>query len=154
MHENVIILFELSFWGWPYSKIIIILLEIIIEIMKLILNSSFSQKLLISISQLLINFWSCEDYVAFESFLPRSSTCTVMILSFGPDMSNSVDHDQKTPFRSTAPSGAVWSGSLLFVILSASFGCFSSLGWLQQLFRISKFFRFLRYCNSHTLLLL
>ena len=54
---------------------------------------------------------------------------------------NSADPDQ------TAPRGAVWSGSTLFAIPSASFGCVTLrkshivqvLGWLQQIFGCPKF---------------
>ena len=60
---------------------------------------------------------------------------TVMILSFRTDR------------------GAVWSGSTLFAIPSASFECITLrwshfvqiLGWLQQMFRVSKFLGFLQY---------
>ena len=44
---------------------------------------------------------------------------------------NSADPDQTAPRR-------VWSGSTLFAILSASFGCIT-LRWLQQIFRCLKF---------------
>ena len=55
---------------------------------------------------------------------------------------NSADPDQTAPRR-----GAVWSGSTLFAISSASFGCITLkkshlvqlLGWLQQIFRCPKF---------------
>ena len=54
---------------------------------------------------------------------------------------NSADPDQ------TAPRGSVWSGSTLFAIPSASFGCITLrkghlaqlLGWLQQIFGCPKF---------------
>ena len=54
---------------------------------------------------------------------------------------NSADPDQ------TAPRGAVWSGSTLFAIPSASFGCITLrkrhpvqlLGWLQQMFWASEY---------------
>ena len=54
---------------------------------------------------------------------------------------NSADPDQ------TAPRGAVWSGSTLFAILSASFGLITLwqihivqiLEWLQQIFWVSEY---------------
>ena len=54
---------------------------------------------------------------------------------------DSADPDQ------TAPRGAVWSGSTLFAIPSASFGCITLtkrhlvqlLGWLQQIFWVSEY---------------
>ena len=54
---------------------------------------------------------------------------------------NSADPDQ------TAPRGAVWSGSALFAIPSASFGLIplwqshivQILEWLQQIFWVSKY---------------
>ena len=54
---------------------------------------------------------------------------------------NSADPDQ------TAPRGAIWSGSTLFAIPSAFFGCITLkkshlvqlLGWLQQIFGCPKF---------------
>ena len=60
---------------------------------------------------------------------------------------NSADPDQ------TAPGGAVWSGSTLFAIPSASFGlitlCYSHivqiLEWLQQVFWVSEYLGNLRY---------
>ena len=59
----------------------------------------------------------------------------------GQIWANSADPDQ------TAPRGAVWSGSTLFAIPSASFGCITLrkrhliqlLGWLQQIFGCAKF---------------
>ena len=61
---------------------------------------------------------------------------------------NSADPDQ------TAPRGAVWSGSTLFAIPSASFGCitvrkshlFQLLGWLQKFFGVSEYLGNLRIC--------
>ena len=60
---------------------------------------------------------------------------------------NSADQDQ------TALRGAVWSGSTLFAIPSASFGCITLrkrhlvqlLGWLQQSFWVSEYLGNLRY---------
>ena len=60
---------------------------------------------------------------------------------------NSADPDQ------TAPRGAVWSGSTLFAIPAASFGCITLrkshlvqlLGWLLQIFWVSEILGFLRY---------
>ena len=59
---------------------------------------------------------------------------------------NSVDPDQ------TAPRGAIWSGSTLFAIPSAPFGCIilwyshlvKILEWLQQFFQVSEFLGILR----------
>ena len=53
----------------------------------------------------------------------------------------------------TAPRGAVWSGSTLFAIPSASFGLIilwqshivQIFEWLQQIFWVSKYFGNLRY---------
>ena len=67
--------------------------------------------------------------------------CIVPKFSDRQVLANSADPDQ------TAPRGAVWSGSTLFAILSASFGHITLqqshlvwiLGWLQQIFRVSKF---------------
>ena len=61
--------------------------------------------------------------------------------------SNSADQDQ------TASEEAVWSGSTLFAIQSASFGCINAmlqltflfLGQLWQLFEMSQILEFLRY---------
>ena len=74
---------------------------------------------------------------------------------------NSTDPDQ------APPRGAVWSGSTLFAIPSASFGCITLrkhhlvqlLGWLQQIFWLSEilgfysniFFFFLRNLRHHSL---
>ena len=60
---------------------------------------------------------------------------------------NSADQDQ------TASEEAVLSGSMLFAIPSASFGCISAmlnqtflfLGQLWQLFEVSQILEFLRY---------
>ena len=68
---------------------------------------------------------------------------------------NSVDPDQ------TAPRGTVWSGSTLFVIPSAPFGCIilwwshvvQILGWLQQCFCMSEFLGFLRRLTKPTCIL-
>ena len=62
---------------------------------------------------------------------------------------NSADQDQ------TASEEAVWSGSTLFAIVSASFGCINAmlhqtlpiLGQLWQLFEVSQILEFLRYSN-------
>ena len=60
---------------------------------------------------------------------------------------NSADPDQ------TAPRGAVWSGSTLVAIPSASFGCITLrkrdlvqlLEWLQHIFGVSEYLGNLRY---------
>ena len=65
---------------------------------------------------------------------------------------NSADPDQ------TAPRGAVWSGSTLFAIPSASFGYITLrkrhlvqlLGWLQQIFWVSEHLGNLRYKKNPT----
>ena len=65
---------------------------------------------------------------------------------------NSADPDQ------TAPRGAVWSGSTLFAIPSASFGCITLrkhhlvqlLGWLQQIFWVFEYLGNLRYISRTT----
>ena len=62
---------------------------------------------------------------------------------------NSADPDQTAP----SPRGAVWSGSTLFAIPSASFGLITLwyshivqiLEWLQQIFWVSEYLRNLRY---------
>ena len=55
--------------------------------------------------------------------------------------------------------GAVWSGSTLFAMPSASFGCITLqfshlvqiLGWLQQIFPVSEFLGFLRLSVFRTM---
>ena len=73
---------------------------------------------------------------------------TVQILCFGTDRS------QKTvQTKISASEEAVWSGSTLFAIPSASFGCINAmlhqtflfLGQLWQLFEVSQILEFLRY---------
>ena len=64
---------------------------------------------------------------------------------------NSADPDQ------TAPRGAVWSGSALFAIPSASFGLITlwqshivqTFEWLQQMFWVSENLGSLRYSTSY-----
>ena len=66
--------------------------------------------------------------------------------SDGQAWANSADPDQ------TAPRGAVWSGSTLFAIPSASFGLITLwynyivqiLEWLQQFFWVSEYLGNLR----------
>ena len=73
--------------------------------------------------------------------------CNFPKFSDGQIWANSADPDQ------TAPRGAVWSGSTLFAIPSASFGCITRrnshlvqlLGWLQINFQVSEILGFLRY---------
>ena len=86
----------------------------------------------------------CGSYTLFV----YQSRSTVMILSFKTDMpGQTVDPDQ------TAPREAVWSGSTLFAIPSASFRSINLwhslvvqiLEWLQQIFRMSEFLGFLPY---------
>ena len=64
-----------------------------------------------------------------------------MILSFWTDMSGQT---VQTQIRQLVQ--AVWSGSTLFAIPSASFGAIllKILGWLQQIFRVSQLFEFLQ----------
>ena len=74
-----------------------------------------------------------------NSFYPRY--CNDPRFSDSQIWATSADPDQ------TAPKGAVWSGSTLFAIPSASFGCIvlrkihlvQLLGWLQQIFGCLKF---------------
>ena len=77
---------------------------------------------------------------------------SVMFLNFQTDRSEqtSVDPDETAP---SGRRGAVWSGSTLFSIPSASFGCISLwkihtsqiLGLLQYIVRVSGFLGVLRY---------
>ena len=73
---------------------------------------------------------------------------TVQILCIGTDRSQ-----QTVQTKITASEEAVWSGSTLFAIPSASFGCINAmlrqtflfLGQLWQLFEVSQILEFLRY---------
>ena len=74
------------------------------------------------------------------------TTRAVIFLSFRTDRS------WKTVQTQIRPRGAVWSGSTLFAIPSASFGCITLrkrhlvqlLGWLQPIFWVSKYLGNLR----------
>ena len=111
----------------------------------------FSQKLWYVHFPNLCNAWIvCTAYDLESSFALVLFLRTVMILSFRTDMPG-----QTVQTQIRLLLGAVWSGSTLFAIPSASFGLntlwqsriVQILEWLQQIFWVSEYLGNLRYLH-------
>ena len=125
----------LSLWSTPLSSSSIVSLVLSWPVYLVTDNSCFWV-----FSGVLEQISSGSSNSGFRLFLTSIVNITiVMFLSFRTDRSGQT---VQTQIR-----GAVWSGSTLFAIPSASFGCISLrkshlvqlLGWLQQIFGCPKF---------------